>query len=225
MTTEKMLEKVNFIIKMCDNSEYRKELDFLAERPEVKNEFTFAGCLDALRKDLIEQITHEEAKRNGRGNAQKIAERIIKDFGWNRPGFGAWDDVNGRQIIIDSAHAVRLVEHLKLSEAKEEAKLPSVSKIFENAEQNRGEPLELPKLSELKAKIKVDKANNKHIKKYRPFYDFGEDQPRVDAEYLAEMLELLGESEARPAANSPKVNVIYFTGEKGDGVLMPVHKR
>ena len=162
----------------------------------------------------------------GKLSPLKAANRIIKIAKRSHriATHGSWM-LNGMQCYCDGYRAVRLHNPLPTEEIPPEALPMDLSGIINGAKENMGAELILPSIAELKAHIKIQKAVKKSNKDRNPVtYDFGENLPAVNAEYLMDMLELLPECKARAAKHKPLIGLIYFEAEAGDGALCPVRK-
>lgn len=214
MTNEKMLEMV------CK-----------AEK-ELNEKCIYCSWIVEMKEALTDDIRAEEAKKCGCGNAQKIAEKVIKRWTTLRTSaiypnsvYGAWLNNDGKQIITDGFLVARLGKMLPVTEATEDATFPTIDGLINAAQRKNTLPLPLPTISELKAHIKTQKAEHKGEKGYKPLWDFGRNLPQVDAEYLADAIELLGGIDVVAVCDEHcKNGAIYFSAWAGDGVLMPVRK-
>lgn len=186
-----------------------------------------AEIIEAMKEEAAAEIRRDEAKNGGKLNRTKAAERVIKNansYQAARECFhGAWTDAAGRQCICDGFQAYRLREPLPLEKIPENETPLDLNRIFTK---NDGEPLALPDVGELRAYIKTEKAKQKAQKNKScvVLWDFGEDLPAVNAEYLLSALEILPECTATASKQYPEIRAIYFESEAGDGVICPVKK-
>ena len=182
-----------------------------------------AEIIEALKAEAAAEIRREEAKRSGTANRQKAAERVIKSARASMPFkealHGAWITADGMQNLCDGFQAYRLREALPLEEIPANVQPLDIARIVLT---NCGDVVPLPELSELRAYIKTEKARKKATKdKSGVIYDFGEELPQINAEYLLTALELLPNCTAYAKA---KNHYIYFESEAGRGVILPIHK-
>lgn len=146
----------------------------------------------------------------------KLTPEVRKDYA------GCFYDKQGRQIIISNCIAIRLNEHLPVTEAK--IPFGSVDNLFLSACENTKE-LDLLSLKDLK-----DYIHNAKECKYRGHksivYDFGEKLPRVNPEYMLLIYKVLGQQNLTAKVNKYKreTRPIYFSSDRGDAILMPVRK-
>lgn len=190
------------------------------------------AALSILADDLSAQIRLECASSRGNLNAAKTVSRMLNAVKKsNRPALAyAWDDKQGRQCICDGYRAYRLSEHLPLEPRPADAGEPiDLDKVFGANPVNRSAKVALPSVAELKASIAVQRAQVSAAAKRRgfvPMWDFGERMPTVNADYLLDMLAVLGDAaEAFLACTDKGFGVfctVYFTSERGDGILLPI---
>lgn len=189
---------------------------------------------DLINKCKV-QLLADEAKATGNSARKKSAEHIIKLMKNTGKAYGAYLNEDGQQIVGCGYMAVRLNEPLPLQECSNKEKPMDFDKCIEMAKDEHKtteKPLEnVPSIKELKALIAEDKAKIKamNLKTKPPItYNFGEELPElpmVRAEYLLDILILLGEnSEIYPEVYQPMSGAIYIKSDKGDGVLMPMLK-
>lgn len=79
-----------------------------------------AAALDALTADLTDQIRHDAAEKEGRGNAEKIIRGVlrradaVRNGDENSPIKYQWTDAEGRQCVCDGTMMIRLADALDL---------------------------------------------------------------------------------------------------------------
>ena len=156
-------------------------------------------------------------------SATSAANKIIKLTSAVRKDYaGCFYDKQGRQIIISDCIAIRLNEHLPVSEAS--IPFSSVDNLFLSACENTKE-LDLLSLKDLK-----DYIHNAKECKYRGHksivYDFGENLPAVNSNYMLLIYKVLGQQNLTAKVNKYKreTRPIYFSSDRGDAILMPVRK-
>lgn len=156
-------------------------------------------------------------------SATSAANKIIKLTPAARKDYaGCFYDKQGRQIIVSNCIAIRLNEHLSVAEAK--IPFSNVDNLFLPACENTKE-LDLLSLKDLK-----DYIHNAKECKYRGHksivYDFGENLPMVNPEYMLLIYKVLGQQNLTAKVNKYKreTRPIYFSSDRGEGLLMPVRK-
>lgn len=181
---------------------------------------------DALRaRDLLETIADQlrddirtkEAKKNGKTNALSAAKRILKAAQKTpRPALHKAFYNDGLQCICDGFRGVQLKTALPLEKLSADIETLNLTKFIDDAKQNNDIVLELPELKALKTYIKLCKAESK-----QDFYnyDFGPGLPFVNAEFLADLLEILPGCKAYAKTNGFN---IYFESDDGRGMLCNV---
>lgn len=162
-------------------------------------------------------------------SATGAANKIIKLTSKARKDYaGCFYDKQGRQIIISDYIAIRLNEHLSISEVS----IPpsNVDSLFLSACQNT-EQLDLLSLEYLKDYIQNAKDDEPQRYKGRGHesivYDFGERLPMVNSEYMLLIYKVLGWQNLTAKINEDKweTSPIYFSSNRGDGILMPIKKK
>ena len=163
-----------------------------------------------------------KAYNKGVKNIDKAMKAIIKKAEKeNRCQFSGAFIANDMQCVCDGYRAIRLHNAIDLPRIQNDF---DITQIFSDLYVTAVQPLELPDLPNLKAYIKRGKAKNKAngLKANTIIlYDFGENAPAVNAEYLADILT------AFPAAIATWTNPIkpiLFTDTAGDALLLPVRK-
>lgn len=173
-----------------------------------------AGLIATLEKEQRMQ----GAKSAGKGNALKIAEKVLKRNANTRRNLCFANIIDGKQYICDGYVCVCYAEgnHLPLEEMPSDLQpMDSLPKLFADMD---GIDIELPDLKALKNYIKMQKSLHKGDKNYRIPFDFGVGKYQVDAQLLAEMIEMLPDAKAKMQDQK-----IVFEDENGNkGLLMVV---
>ena len=175
-----------------------------------------------LLKLLQQDIAAQENKKSGRGNLQKAMDAIVKNAkkkaqNINLYGYAREGDYT---VVCDGYRVIRTKEEIQYTEQVEG--FPAVSKMTEEARQNAVNELIMPTIGDLKAYIKLMKAEDKKTKCLGILYTFegeGEQQPTVDAEYLLDILIAFPDARGKFAN---LISPIYFEGEQGDGIILPI---
>jgi len=191
--------------------------------------------LNNLAEDLAAQVRDEYAAASGRLNgAQAITRMLDTVKKQNRPALAyAWEDADGRQCACDGFRAFRLnaENHLPLEPRPDDAGKPiDLDKVFPARPiDDPAMALELPTAQELKAHIALKRAE--WTGKRSDFgcqWDFGEGKPQVNARYLLDTLAVMGDGVRAFAATTTgamsSLAMVWFTGERGDALLLPVRK-
>ena len=231
MTNEEMLQRVNELTLHLEKAEMDLYHDCVANGFHDIPGLT--GKLASLTLTLRDDIAREEARKSGRGSAQTAAKRIIKNAIAVQPReylHGAWEE-NGKQCLCDGYRGVILDSPIPgLPQADTSSAMFTLNVALRPSRANNGPALSLPTIGELKAAIKIHDAEErarKKAKNRKPLtWDFGENLPSVQANYLLNLLELLPGCTATAASCYPIRSAIYFRAEGvGEGILMPIWKR
>lgn len=180
--------------------------------------FRARDILETIADQLRDDIRTKEAKKNGKTNALSAAKRILKTAQKTpRPALHKAFYNNGLQCVCDGMRGVQLKNALPLEELPADVETINFARFLDDAKQNNEIVLELPELSALKAYIKIEKFKNKIAKtKDIIYYDFGPALPFVNAEFLADQLEILPGCKAYAKTNGFN---IYFESDDGRGML------
>lgn len=177
--------------------------------------------ITTLQENLKKDIRMECARKSGTAQRMKALEKIIKNVpSYKKENYGGVFENEGHFCLSDGICGVMLKEDPGFK------RVPGfdLTKCFGNYNQF----ISLPDFSELKAFIKVEKAEHKKEKGYIVHYDFGEGLPMVNAEFLLNMMQIFPDVE-KVGINKdyrPEISFLYFldetSGEKG--LLLPVKK-
>lgn len=164
----------------------------------------------------------KKANRTQKAAAKRFTKNLIsrKRNDWR----GIYHTDDGAAVVFDDYHAV--ICRLDFDDLpKKEGSRPQVVFAELNQARHKDEnPLQLPSIRELKSMIADFKKIPRGERPRRPVYDFGENLPQVNANYLLDML-LLMPGRAAYSRNIYYNHGIYFTGEACEGVLMPIRKK
>lgn len=202
MTSEKMLQRIQEIKNINASNDKNRDIEIL--------------CNDTILK-LQDEIREAEAKKSGKLDSLKACKRILKTASkLNKPTLECTKIIDGCQYIMDGYRLVKLSKPLPLPKLPDGMNFPDVLKLLPTHKKDIS--LELPDLAELKTYIKLQKLEHKKEKGYTVFYDFGEDLPFVNAEFLADILEILPGATA--TVNKNQYDMLYFTDDNGDAALL-----
>ena len=185
------------------------------------------GCnrfdVERLANILKSEIMNETAKADGRLSAKKAADRLLKSSREQRPEWGAFDFEN-KQYIGGMYSFVALIDPLPVEQM---GKVENFHDDFYARFWNDAQKYEYKNIdfdfSGFKKWLKIQKAERKARKDKRCIcYDFGEDLPQANADFLADIVAILGAG-VRVRVSRP-IDPILFESEKGEGYLLPVRK-
>lgn len=195
------------------------DTEFLSDKPE-----TFA--LAVIYTEAKAEYNTELAKSAGKLDTKKAAESMLKIMRESRPRAGAVKTTDGKYIFASPYHGIRIADNFNITAWQ--GVPPDFERIFNGTAQNAGERLTPPSAAEVKEIIRKTKAENKGKKKYAkavPLYDFGENAPAVNAEYLLQIMQAIGEDlTITAAAEKPMFSGLYIYTDMGDAILMPSKK-
>lgn len=219
MKTEEMLKRVYAIMRALPQGDQDFVEKQVSRHDIVKTKeppvFVLVGNLLVYLKD---ELSKEEAKKSGNGDALKAAKDILKtaQAQYRKEQLYRAPVVNGKQCLCDGYRAARLVNHLPLSVSDDERDYVNLERIIPPLHK-AGDELELPDIKKLKAYIKDQKAKDS---RKTPKYCFG--CKTVDARYLASMMDLLPNAKAYTDTNNKVTCVTFFAEDGSDGVLLPL---
>ena len=205
MTNDKMYEAV---IRMTRAMGAQLEQEDLAEKVIANPAYWCGGCIPFFNDaaSLLSDLRERMDKGTTSASTLAAAKRIVKE-GQRHNIDGAWTD-DGWFILCDGYRAVRLKEDIACLPHIE--KKLDVNSLFTKNEYSN-EALPLPSIVDVKAHMAA-------TSKKTP-YKLNEDS-WVNPSFLLDMLQVLPGCKARTADN--KASIIYFYGETGDGILLPV---
>jgi len=227
MTNKKMLETTYAIIKGLE-SDQQTMIDSLIKIGAdcLKTIGGVEPLLATLVLNLKADIVAEEAKKNGKNNQLKAIKEILKSAS-KLPieALHYVKTIGNYQYACNSFMLAKINSVWELKECPENLQYMDVEKLLEN--KNRDKELDVPDISKLKAYIKDQTAKNKEKKGYKILYNFGKDQPMVDAHMLSIAIDIMvGEFKAYYKGENSALSTLYFEDKKGNEVLlMPVSKK
>lgn len=179
------------------------------------------GDLINLCANLQDDIRQKTNKAAGKGNIEKGMQAVIKSASKaNISGMAGYFLSNGLPTVCDGFRLIRSKVPFDIGEPIQGL---DAQKIFDGSPREAGTELELPSLGELKSYIKLQKLENSSRTK-EILYDFGEEKPKLNAEYLLDMLTAFPDAKAYYDLRSTQLSAVYFNSETGEGILMPVRR-
>ncbi len=170
---------------------------------------------------LQDDIRTKANKTAGKGNIEKAMKAVIKSAEKiNRPALAGFFISDGRPCVCDGFRIIRPYDMLEIGKPVEGV---DIEKFLVPAKAGATAELELPTLGDIKAYIKITKAEGKADKRGNIVFDFGKNKPACNAVYLLDMLTAYPTAKAYYAPDRI-FDPIYFIDEKGEGMLMPLHK-
>ena len=185
------------------------------------------GELINLCLSLQDDIRQKANKAAGKGNIEKGMQAVIKSASKaNISGMAGYFLSNGLPTVCDGFRLIRSKVQFDIGEPVQGI---DAQKILDGNARDAGTELELPSLGELKSYIKLQKLENSSRSKSDRAkgitYDFGEEKPKLNAEYLLDMLTAFPDARAYYDSQSTNLSPVYFNSETGEGIVLPVWKR
>ena len=220
MTNTKILEELYTITKTLDSdsqSVINKIIKGNTSWSFDTIETTIANMIIQLKSD----IATEEAKKSGKSNQLKAFKDILKlGSKSTNEALHYTKTINGYQYAMDSRILAKINPIEGFKECPENLEYPDVEKFFSRKNEACLE-LTVPDGIKLKAYIKDQTAKHKKEKGYKIFYNFGKDQPLVDAELLSLAIDIMNGNFNCYCKNEK--SALYFSDENNNEVmLMPV---
>lgn len=190
--------------------------------------------VDSLIEAVTEDINIKAAKAQGKRGALIAATRLLKWAGVCSLDYKkAFVTSEGKQMLVNGVWAIILHGSLPIPTHTDAQKLKEIDQtrktledIISTARENRGEKISAPDRAELKKHICVSKAKRRPNKSHNRISYQLTDGYWVDAEYLLTVIELIPDAVFRTREASLKtrwnLQPIYFSGENGEGVLVPL---
>lgn len=164
-------------------------------------------------------MAKEEISKSKGGSTYTILKKFIKAIPeYRRDIAGTWMDSAGRQCLCDGFRAIRLNDPVDGLKAAETVTPFDLGKVYPT--EVPPTHLELPTTGELKQYI-ADPGSPR-LSDGTVVYDFGPELPRVNAKYLKDMVDVFPDAEA--FCDGTKKPLVFIS-MKGDGLLLPIHKR
>lgn len=204
---------------------YQRVFNTLLALDENNNEHAKQE-LQFLRSELEKDLQRDTARANGNGARQKAAMRIlksnIKQRGEEHSLSYAYATDDGKQVICDGFRLAVLDSPLPLPDLPEGREYINYNQFVPKIMPSGSLPL--PNLATLKAYIKHEKARQKNakVKNIKVVYSFGAGSPSVNAEALADMMEIFPDvQELR--YNGTRLSSLNFYSNFGFGLLCPLN--
>ena len=223
MTNTKMLEATYTLVKTLD-SDSQTMIDKIT-KDNIQWDFnTTETAIANMIIQLKSDIATEEAKKSGKSNQLKAFKDILKlGSKSTNEALHYTKTINGYQYAMSNYILAKINPIEGFKECPENLEYPDVEKFFSRKNEACLE-LTVPDGIKLKAYIKDQTAKNKEKKGYKILYNFGKDQPMVQAHMLSIAIDIMvGEFKAYYKDGE---TALYFEDKKGNEVLlMPVSKK
>ena len=242
MTSEKMLEMMMLVYDQLD-AEEKKNTDYYLNNQA--KEIMSNSFIDSIRTDaslgctvgeiirvLKQDIYNTENKKNGKSKQVTVIKSVLKTAKQNNNNT-QWHStyiIDNKQYVLCGYYGFIFNNPVDgVPVASDQEIESSYIKIFQNAKNNDYNiELALPDRSELSAYIKTIKAKRKtmsaYLRKAPIVFNFGENLPMVNAEYLLDVIDTLPNAKLmfyKDHFNAP----LYATGSDGESILLPMRKK
>ena len=222
MTNTKMLEGLYEIAKTLDSDSQAIIDKIIKGNMEWSfgiKETTIANMIIRLKQD----IEADEAKKSGKSNQLKAIKTILKSASKKtNEALHYAKTIDGMQYVCDGYILAKFKPIDTLPECPDNLQYLDVLSFLKKHTTHDNQII-TPDNSRLKAYIKDQKLKHKSEKNYKIFYNFGKDQPLVDAELLSLAIDIMDGNFNCYCENEK--SALYFSDEnKNEVMLMPVRK-
>ena len=235
MKPEKVLAALNEIIEQIDKDQLDYNFKEYFDRDMHSIESSYCGA-PSMMADLCKALQMDILKSSDKckANRTKTVLRILKNA--EKEQFTkAFIDDDEKEIVLDGYRAicfVNPVEGVPVTHIDEG--FTTIKNSFFNEDISSYNALNLASLAELKAELKIDKANNVGIdngkKQKTPIYAFGvsadeynSTTPVVNLQYLIDIVEAMPSAKAAYKTDRNGNSIVYFVDDEGNrAVLLPL---
>ena len=180
-------------------------------------------ALITLCAALRDEMRSEANRACGKANIERAMRAIIKNAPDHKRQLQGAIVKGGKQYACDGHRAIRLNTPIDLPAPPVPCTI-DFERIIDEARHNATNPLETPALGELKAYIKIKKAENKAkygkgANKETILWNFGEGRPVVNAAYLLDIMTAFPDA---TITFSTLTGPLYFSHADGEAILLPV---
>lgn len=235
MNAEKVLAALNEIIEQIDKD--KPDYNFKKYFDRDMNSVTSSYCgAPSMMADLCKALQMDILKSSDKckANRTKAVLRILKNS--DKEQFTkAFIDDDGKEIVLDGYRAICFASPVDGVPTTDNGDgfLSIRDSCFGKDISSYDKLLNLASLAELKAELKIDKANNVGVdtrkKKKTPIYAFGisadeykSTTPIVNLQYLIDIIEAMPNAKAFYKTNRNRISAVYFVDDEGNrAILLP----
>ena len=223
MTNTKMLEAAYTLVKTLD-SDSQTMIDKMTKGNMQWNFNTTETVIANMIIQLKQDIVSDEVKKNGKTNQLKAIKAILKSGSkLTNEALHYAKTIDGMQYICDGYILAKIKPIDTLPECPCALQYLDVLDFFDKHTTYDNQII-VPDNAKLKAYIKDQKLKHKSERKYKIFYNFGKDQPLVDAELLSLAIDIMNGNFNCYCKNEK--SVLYFSDENNNEViLMPISSK
>lgn len=235
MNAEKVLAALNEIIEQIDKDQLDYNFKKYFDRDMNSIESSYCGA-PSMMADLCKALQMDILKSSDKckANRAKAVLRILKNA--PREQFTkAFIDDDGKEIVLDGYRAICFTNPVDGVPTTDNGDgFISIKNSYFSEDISSYNKLNLVSLAELKAELKIDKANNvgadTEKKKRTPIYAFGisadeynSTMPVVSLQYLIDIVEAMPSAKAFYKTNRNGILMVYFVDDEGNmAVLLPL---
>lgn len=234
MNTEKVLAALNEIVEQIDKDQpgYNFKKYFDRDMNSITDSYNSAPSMMA---DLCKALQMDILKSDNKckANRAKAVLRILKNS--DKEQFTkAFIDDDGKEIVLDGYRAICFANPVDGVPTTDNGDgFLSIRRAYFSEDISSYDKLNLASLAELKAELKIDKANNVGVdtgkKKKTPIYAFGisadeykNTTPIVNLQYLIDIVESMPNAKATYKTHRNGVSAVYFFDNEGNmATLLP----
>ena len=223
MTNTKMLEAAYTLVKTLD-SDSQTMIDKITKGNMQWNFNTTETVIANMIIQLKQDIVSDEAKKNGKTNQLRAVKAILKSGSkLTNEALHYAKTIDGMQYICDGYILAKIKPIDTLPECPCALQYLNVLDFFDKYTTYDNQII-VPDNAKLKAYIKDQKLKHKSERKYKIFYNFGKDQPLVDAELLSLAIDIMNGNFNCYCKNEK--SALYFSDENNNEVmLMPMDSK
>lgn len=233
MKPEKVLAALNEIVEQIDKYQLDYNFKKYFDRDMHSIESSYCGA-PSMMADLCKALQMDILKSSDKckANRAKAALRILKNSELEQFTKAFIDD-DGKEIVLDDCRAICFTNPVDGVPTTDNGDgFISIKKSYFSDDISGYNKLNLASLAELKAELKIDKANNVGIdtgkKKKTPIYAFGvsadeynSTTPVVNLQYLIDIVEAMPGAKAYEKYRNGIPGVHFVDDEGNRAILLP----
>lgn len=235
MNAEKVLAALNEIVEQIDKDQLDYNFKKYFDRDMNLIESSYCGA-PSMMADLCKALQMDILKSSNKckANRTKAVLRILKN---SEPEqfTKAFIDEDGKEIVLDGYRVICFTNQVDGVPTTDNGDVfISIKNCYFSEDISSYNKLNLVSLAELKAELKIDKANNVGIdtgkKKKTPIYAFGvsadeynSTMPVVNLQYLIDIVEAMPSAKAFYKTDRNGNSTVYFVDDEGNrAILLPL---
>jgi hypothetical protein len=227
MTIDKVYENLMDCVNKLEDGPRNRIKEYVQfERRDIEN---FEGVMAKVLLGCLDEIYAESAKTSGRGNTAKACKRILKASIRGDADL-VWIGKDGYQYFTSGYHGVALENPIDFPMVDDSFhKCPGVEQVIHPDSLSKDYAfIDLPTINMIKQHKKLCKAEGRVVQEgKKKFYvwDFGENMPYVNADYLLDVMEALPNCQGWYDTKKPNFSPIFVTSDFGTGIIMPIRPK